>query len=313
VHTILICKQSGQTLISTLISVAIAGIVVMVVTSMLTYQNRESQALAEKLGARDLEQALIVALADGSVCQYVLNQPSPLTFDSTQVSPSTPQTITLPGTSPALYASINPGPPPTPGPVVAQVGQAASSYSNTLMVNSIKLSVVSGGGGTFIGNWIVGFDSTKTVRPLKPAMISTILIADVSAPAAATIKSCAGNKVSFATPIGVPVNSVQTAPCDGFVTYYTGGNGITAESAYFCQGTDSAKVSECYGIDGSGPGAQTIFSRIVGYNGSMGAVKRGYFYQVQYLGPTSGGGGLYGHGTPMGGVVARLVCLDIGY
>lgn len=175
----------------------------------------------------------------------------------------------------------------------------------------IWISISSGTGNTFVGNWLVDFDSSKTVRALHGAAISTILTVDLSVPTAARITNCAGTGVTFATPTAVTINSVQVAPCNGFLTYYIGGNGVTYESAYFCQGTDSAKVSECYGTDGSGPGGQTIFTRVVGPNGSMGALKMGYFYQIQYIGPLpSGGGGLYDHGTPQGGVSARLTCLN---
>lgn len=183
-------NSKGQSLVSVLISVAMMGIVVVGMASMFNYQNREARALSEKLGSTDLEKTLIASLADGSVCRYVLNTPNPLTFDSTAVSPSNPQTITL--TSP-LYASVTPGEPPTPGPVIAKVGVAASSYSSTLIVKAIKLQITDGSGSSFTGNWLVEFDSTKTVRPLRPVSVSTTLKVNTespNSPTSAAIASC---------------------------------------------------------------------------------------------------------------------------
>ncbi len=214
-------NQNGQTLIQVLVSVAIMGIISVVFASMMVNQSRETQALEQKLASSDLEKTLIAALADGSVCQYVLNNPHASTFNSTLVTPATPQTITLSG---PLYASINNSTTPsTPGPIVAQTGQPASAYSSSLIVNSIQLSITSGSGNTYLGNWLVGFDNTKTVRAIRPVSVSTTLTVDITNPAAAAITACQGKAsasrytISCANPGGAYCAAIDTT--DGSFHY----------------------------------------------------------------------------------------------
>ncbi len=113
-------NQHGQSIIQVLVSIALMGILMTVFASMLLSQERETKALSQKLASTDLERLLQSSLSDGSVCQYIVNNPAVLTFDSTHVSPTTPQIITptLP-----IYASVQSGPPVVTGPVVAQIGQ----------------------------------------------------------------------------------------------------------------------------------------------------------------------------------------------
>ena len=209
-------NQRGQSLIQIVISIGIMGIVMAGFASMMSIQSKETRSLTEKLAALDLQKILTSALADGSVCQYVLNNPSVLTFNSTLVSLATPQTVII---STPLYASVSGG---VPGPPIAQVLQQASSFSNTLIINSISLSITSGSGSSYIGNWVVEFDNTKTVRAIKPATISTTLIADTSTPTAARITGCmagalAGTvtgRCNFGTATGTATNCsvLQAAP-----------------------------------------------------------------------------------------------------
>lgn len=156
---------------------------------------RETQALGQKLAVTDLERLLQSSLANGSVCQYIVNTPAALTFDSTAVSSATPQTIkpTLP-----IYASYQPGPPSVVGPVVAMIGQPASSYSNLAIIKDIQLSISGapnplpppGPGVTFTGNWQVILDSDKLVRALPPISVSTTLAVDTTVPTQAKITGC---------------------------------------------------------------------------------------------------------------------------
>lgn len=106
----------------------------------------------------------------------------------------------------------------------------------------------------------------------------------------------------------MPQNTVQVAPCDGFLSTLIGGNGLTFEHGYICAGTDLANVTECYHFDGGGPGASTILSRMTVGTGTMAMIKKGYYYQVQYLGATHGAGP-HGWVVPLGGTANKLVCL----
>lgn len=205
--------QSGQSLVQVLVSVGIMGIVMMGFVSMLTTQQAETRALGEKFAAMDLERILAASLVNGSTCKYILNNPLVLTFDSTAVKAGVLATLTpnLP-----LYTEVLAG---VPGSIVAEIGKPASVYSNSLIVNSIKLKIISGVGTSFLGHWEIGFDSTKTVRPLKPITIATLITADISTPAAAKVTDCMGGAGS------VNFNTCRVVKNSGVTN---GVNGITA-------------------------------------------------------------------------------------
>lgn len=176
-------SQQGQSLIQVIISLGILGIVMTGFMSAIFYQNQETRAVSEVLAAMDLQKVLIATFADGSVCKHILNTPSPRTFDSTAIKTNKPQVINVN----QIPVSVSAG-----APNVAQVGAYASAYSNSLRINSIRLEIVSGAGGSYLGNWIVDFDRSKTVRQVRPVSISTLLDVDSSVPAAAKIKDCQG-------------------------------------------------------------------------------------------------------------------------
>lgn len=152
-------------------------------SSMILNQQKETKSVSEILAGLDLQKNLISVLAEGSVCNYILNNPAQLTFNSSAL----PQTITP---SLPIYASVTSG---TPGVAVAQVGQPASVYSSSMLVKSIKLNITNGSGTTYTGNWIIDFDETKSVRPHKPVAIAAILNVDNTVPAATKIVACMGN------------------------------------------------------------------------------------------------------------------------
>jgi hypothetical protein len=196
--------ELGGSLVELLVVTGIMMIVMMAVSSMFLSQQTETRALSEKLASLDLERVLIAALADGKVCAYVLNNPTVLTFNS---AAALPQTITLPSSSinPAkLYSGIIPGPPVLPGPIVVEVNKPASAISNSLVVQSIQLQIISGVGSNFTGTWAITFDSTKTVRAIKPVYVTTMLTVDNTIPAFSKITGCAAEGISF---VSVAANS----------------------------------------------------------------------------------------------------------
>lgn len=221
------------------------GIIVMIMASMFEAQNREVQALGEKLASTDLQKTVIAALSDGSVCKYILNPPSasPLTFNTQALSPATPQTINI--TSP-LYGSITAGSPPIPGPIVAKIGSPASDYSSSLIVKSIQLQVTSGNNGTYMGNWVIGFDSAKTVRPLRPVSVATILTVSTSAPnspASAVITACQSGSA------GTTVGSVaQGVWCGLFSGGISPNIGFGGSIIFKCQGQTPVPVQVTLGL-----------------------------------------------------------------
>ncbi|WP_041577122.1 PulJ/GspJ family protein [Bdellovibrio bacteriovorus] len=173
-------NSRGNSLIQVLVSIGLTALLAATVASVLSHQSKEARALNEQLAAADLQKLLISTLADGSVCKYVLNNPNPQTFNSTIASKINPQNMTVS----KLYTN-------TAGTTTtAEVGKQASGYSNTLFVKNIRLQIDSGHDSNWSGQWLVEFDETKTVRPLKPLSISTTILADISSPSAAKILNC---------------------------------------------------------------------------------------------------------------------------
>ncbi len=198
-------NQKGISIIEVLIATGIMAIVMAGFSSMLLNQNKETKSVSEVLAGLDLQKNLIIVLAEGSVCNHILNNPAQLTFNSSAL----PQTIipTLP-----IYASMVSG---TPGVVVAQIGQQASVYSTTMIIKSIRLNIISGSGTTYTGNWVIDFDETKSVRPHKPIAIGAVLNVDNTVPAATKITGCMGKSGPG------PVNSLAKWTAAGL-----GGSGV---------------------------------------------------------------------------------------
>jgi hypothetical protein len=172
---------------------AIMSIVTLGMASTINHMGVQSRALSEKLASMDLEKLLIASLSDGSVCNYLLKDK---TFNSNlSLSPTSPLVISFPSTSSSptrIYASYNPTATTPLGPVVAEVGQLASPYSESLKVSAINLELTGRSGASFTGRWRVDFDGTKLVRPIKPIYVSVTLGTETSNPTAAKITSCQG-------------------------------------------------------------------------------------------------------------------------
>lgn len=176
----------GESLIQFLIGMGIMSILLMTTATVISKAFRQNQEVSEKIDILNLENLLVGALADGSVCKHVLNNPAPLTFNSQAL----PQTITLPrpspGVEPALYASILGG---VPGPIIAQVGSTIGTSPAT--ITSIQLEITGGASGTYRGNWRLNLNDPTGTRPLKPLSIGALLsVDDVTDPSRATIGDC---------------------------------------------------------------------------------------------------------------------------
>lgn len=191
-----VMNQRGFSLVMVMISVGIMGVVMMGFTSMMLTQNKETKAVAEALAVQDLTKSLILAMSKGDVCKFILTGK---TFNATLVANGTPQEIDM-GTQP-LYVSMNN--PTTPGPVLVKKGDQASSYVSSMEVQSIKFKIlsgaVSGATSSFVGQWEVHFDSAKTIRSLKPAVVKSAIVADTSNASAAKIVQCQGSGAGTGT------------------------------------------------------------------------------------------------------------------
>ncbi len=198
----MISNKKGVTIIETLVAIGIMAIVMVGFSSMILNQQKETKAVSEVLAGLDLQKNLISALADGSVCNHILNNPTQLTFNSNNL----PRVLTP---SLPIYASVVSG---VPSAVVAQVGQPASVYSTSMVVKSVRLNITSGSGSTYTGNWIIDFDETKSVRPHKPITVSTILNVDSSIPGNTKITGCMGSGGGmqfYNVNIGIPFGTIN--------------------------------------------------------------------------------------------------------
>lgn len=184
-------KARGFSLVEMLLAIGISAVVMGAMITLQLQQLREANHLSDKLATLDLEKTLVTELSDGSTCQYILNNPTQLTFNSTALSPSSPQYMapTLP-----IYSKVVAG---VPGPVLAQVGSPVSGPSDSLKVASIRLKILSGVGNIFKANWEISFSNVSGIRAIKPITVSTVLIADVSIPTAAKVLSCSSNRPVF--------------------------------------------------------------------------------------------------------------------
>ena len=173
-------NNTGMSLIEIMISMGILSIMMFSFMSMMQSQQKEAKALSEVIATLDLQKTVISALSDGSVCKYVLNNPAPITFNALAL----PQTVTP---SLPVYSNVNGGIPSLP---LVKVGDAISPYSSTMIVKSIEFEITSGSGSDFMGQWVIKFDETKSVRSHKPVYVSALIKVDSSVPTASKIYDC---------------------------------------------------------------------------------------------------------------------------
>lgn len=178
-------KDSGSSLLETLVSIGVASLVMAAMGTLMMNMAREMKSMTEKMASLDVEKVLIQALSDGSLCTKMLTDISyhsgnPKSFDPSRIGSSSPPEISLPndqiigGSSSTLYD----------GPFLLKKDRKASALSQSLIVSSVKIGNISdlGSGDTYLADFIVTFDTSKLVRPIKPLTVSTILKTDNSTP-----------------------------------------------------------------------------------------------------------------------------------
>jgi hypothetical protein len=167
--TRLIANSKGQSLIQVMISAGIMGILAMTFLSMMNAQQRMTTQLSQRLASLDLERSITSALADGTVCSYMLtNSAQTLAINPNGLPPLT--------TALASFSQIPMSANPTAPPLVNKTAPA-SSMSPSLFVSSITLDHVTcnptlctPASTQFNGKITVAFDSTnnKLIIPLAP-------------------------------------------------------------------------------------------------------------------------------------------------
>lgn len=180
-------KQSGFSLIETMIAVGIVGIIALAIATMLSNMTRQVRALHEKLAAEETFRFVTQALSASSLCEAALTSPSPIVFNSTGPQPAS----ALPSDSIPLGGSA----------YAVKVGQPASPTSSTLYVSSLDLVNIRNAGSPdqWTGDVQVGFDQTKLIQPLRPVLVRITFQTDPSSPATAKkVISCGdGSQVNF--------------------------------------------------------------------------------------------------------------------
>lgn len=224
--------SKGQSLVSVMVGAGVMGIVMMGFMSMQTMQNKEARALTEKFASLSLKNVVSAALADGTVCLLELNGK---TFDSSSAA-----------TISAASISVNQIHANADGvATVAVAGQKASADSNSLIVNSIKLTNFVGSGKNYSANWVLDFKTGNLVRPIKAVTIPVTLIADNSVPSSTKITGCM-------TASGTESSSLPTCTDAGQYLQWNGSAWI-CRTLVSCDGTWSA----CSG-GGTYPATQTF-------------------------------------------------------
>jgi hypothetical protein len=272
-------NQRGQSLIDATLSIALVGILTASTAWLLASQSKQLQGLSEAMAGVELGRNLATAMADGSVCNYVVNPANtgvPLTFDATSVSAASPMSFVVP----TLYASILPT--GQPGPVLATFGTVPSVLANTLVINSIQLVIDNapnplpppGPGATFMGNWLLAADPAKTVRTMPPVHLPVILTVDTTIPTQAAITGCmAGGTGSIvgacppnqlligATANGTPICTKDTGqPCSVTGTTYGGSQGATVTGVAINRAAGRCCVVPDYTTFGGANSHQTLAS-----------------------------------------------------
>lgn len=180
--------EKGESLISIMIGVGILSIAMMTLVSILSTQQKEIQAINEKMDAFELKSLLLLVFKSSSVCTFELNNPIVLTFDSSTSA-----------TTAAAVINVNQihTQPLNTSPLIIQTGKLVpGSSTNSLFVSSIRLknisfaSFISATIAKFIAQWEVIFDNSKLVRVFKPVTISTVLTADITTPSSSKVINC---------------------------------------------------------------------------------------------------------------------------
>ncbi|HLD98687.1 MAG TPA: hypothetical protein VJB59_00415 [Bdellovibrionota bacterium] len=175
-------NELGVNLIEVMVAAAVIAIVMLGFTQMITYQQRETRALSEKLAVLDFQGLMAKVLASGNVCRFNL------TDTAIPANPGNPQKFidALPAAiSLARLHSSTVGSPP---PVLASVG---SPFNQTMSVQSISIDNISKiAPKQYTAQLQVNF--LGGVRPIRPAAVSIVLQTDggVATPGQETVTDC---------------------------------------------------------------------------------------------------------------------------
>ena len=154
-------SSKGFSLIEALLVLAISSIIILGIFSTITSLQKQAKSVDQKVEIIGLNNLLLTALADGSLCSFELTNSGPRYFDSTAVNPE----ITIPSLRSTALATA---------PNLIATG---AEYSNNILINSIKFADIrsSGYDDEWYVNFVVDMDPGRLVIPRKPIKIPLIL------------------------------------------------------------------------------------------------------------------------------------------
>ncbi len=190
--------KKAFSIVEVLMTIGLLGIISAGITSMILSQNKQTRAVAENLAAQDLYKSLITSLSNSEVCKFILSKHK---YNIQAVMNGRSISKVDLGDEP-IYMNMSAS--GTPGLILTKKGDQASVYANNLFVSGIFYEITSGtiagSKGSFKGQWIIEFDSSKTVRPMKRLNISSLITLNVTDQTASEIISCMNEaESSFAT------------------------------------------------------------------------------------------------------------------
>lgn len=278
----LIQNNRGQLLVQVIIAGGIAMIIFIAMLAMQTSQSKENKALSEKLGSLDAGRIITGTISNSANCtslfttaNLVGGSNSVLTFDSTLTSVSNPYSVPL--------IKVLGGNPSSPA---AAVGELASAFTQSLIVQSISVSVTS----PVSGDLIITFDNSKLVRPIK-SLTFPLFLTSSGPTASKLITACSGG----AAPAPAPGPAPGPAATGG-ITNYTFGQRAGAGTVALGWYTMCAINGFNYTRSGT-----DIFSTIIYSGPTPDALGRRDWYSVLQTDTTP---------APPG-ILVRYICFDI--
>jgi hypothetical protein len=202
-------QENGQSLVQLLVSIAITGIVLTAMTSMMSAQLRETRHLTTILAAADLARAITATLASADSCKLLFTKPTNVINSANLVFND------VPGNYPIML-DLQSIPASDSTTVISRSTPVVSSLSNDLKLRpagGIEVQVTS----ATTANLSVHFDQSNLIRPIKdltfPLTLGTV--------PSGTSKQIVGCQAEDGTLTGVwsPCTVKSESSIGGFANY----------------------------------------------------------------------------------------------
>lgn len=177
----IIGNQSGLTLIGVMVALGVSAIVIYIMASMNSAQQKEMSRLFQKLALLDTSNIIRTVLSDEQRCGYNLSQSG--TFDATSVP-----TVGVPLTSKLISLSILVNGTVPTAPTVVEASQEIPTAQGVTATEIYVTNWMHDGSGSYTADLFV--DVISSAGPIAPVRIAGINIVSVGAIGARTITRC---------------------------------------------------------------------------------------------------------------------------